>query len=102
MAIIYGIIKIGLTNDDIDILAKSTNVEKVSKHNFILALNNKSHEATTVSSTIYIASSLGIKFFATGGIGGVHLEAENSFDISSDLHELSKTKMYIILYHISQ
>ena len=96
IAIINGKIKIGLTNDDIDILAKSTNVEKVSRHNFILALNNKSHAATTVSSTIYIASSLGIKFFATGGIGGVHLEAENTFDISADLNELSKTNMFVI------
>ena len=91
IGIINGIIKIGLSNNDIDILAKNTKVEKVSKHNFILALNNKSHAATTVSSTIYIASSLGIKFFATGGIGGVHLEAENSFDISSDLIELSNS-----------
>ena len=96
IAIINGKIKIGLTNDDIKILAKSKNVEKVSRHNFILALHNKSHAATTVSSTIYIASSLGIKFFATGGIGGVHLESENTFDISSDLNELSKTNMFVI------
>ena len=96
IAIINGKIKIGLTNDDIDILAKNTNVGKVSKHNFILPLHKKNHAATTVSSTIYIASSLGIKFFSTGGIGGVHQEAENTFDISSDLNELSKTNMFVI------
>ena len=96
IAIINGKIKIGLTNNDIDILAKSTNVEKVSKHNLALALNKKSHAATTVASTIFIASSLNIKFFATGGIGGVHLEVENTFDISADLNELSKTNMFVI------
>ena len=96
IAIINGKIKIGLTNEDINILAKNTNVEKVSKHNLVLPLINKSHATTTVASTIYIASSLGIKFFSTGGIGGVHLEMENNFDISADLNELSKTKMFVI------
>ena len=96
IAIINGKIKIGLSNYDINILSKSKNVEKVSKHNFILALNNKINAATTVSSTIYIASILGIKFFATGGIGGVHHNAKNTFDISSDLNELSKTNMFVV------
>jgi len=96
IAIINGKIKIGLSNNDINILSKSKNVEKVSKHNFILALNNKINAATTVSSTIYIASVLGIKFFATGGIGGVHHNAKNTFDISSDLNELSKTNMFVV------
>ena len=59
-------------------------------------INNRNHAATTVASTIYLASLVGIKFFATGGIGGVHLEGEDTFDISSDLNELSKTNMYII------
>ena len=94
--IINGKIKIGLTNEDIEILAQNKNIDKVSRHNFIIALNNQSHAATTVSSTIYIASSLGIKFFSTGGIGGVHLEVENTFDISADLYELSKTNMFVI------
>ena len=96
IAIINGKIKIGLSNYDINILSKSKNVEKVSKHNFILALNNKINATTTVSSTIYLASILGIKFFATGGIGGVHLNAENTFDISSDLNELLKTNIFVV------
>ena len=96
IGIIDGKIKIGLTNDDIEYLGKSTNVKKVSKHNFVLALNNKNVASTTVASTIFIASKLGIRFFSTGGIGGVHLEMENSFDISSDLYELSKTNMFVI------
>ena len=96
IAIINGKIKVGLNKDEINILAKSKNVEKVSRHNLAIALNNKVHAATTVASTMYIASTLGIKFFATGGIGGVHLNAENTFDISADLTELSNTNMYVI------
>ena len=96
IAIINGKIKVGLNKDEIDILAKSENVEKVSRHNLAIALNNKVHAATTVASTMYIASTLGIKFFATGGIGGVHLDAKNTFDISADLTELSNTNMYVI------
>ena len=96
IGIIKGKIKIGLSEDDMYILAKSENVEKVSKHNLAISLHNNSNAATTVASSIYLASLIGIKFFATGGIGGVHLEAENTFDISSDLKELSKTNMYVV------
>lgn len=96
IAIIKGKVKIGLNENDMNILAKSDNIEKVSRHNLAISINNKQHAATTVASTIYLASLVGIKFFATGGIGGVHLEGEDTFDISSDLNELSKTNMYII------
>ena len=49
--------------------------------------------ATTVASTISIASIFGIKFFATGGIGGVHLNAENTYDVSADLYSLSEDEV---------
>ena len=88
--------KIGLNKNDMNILANNKDIQKVSMHNLAIPLNNKSHAATTVASTIYLASLVGVKFFATGGIGGVHLEGEKTFDISSDLNELSKTKMYIV------
>ena len=96
IGIIKGKIKVGLDNEDIKIFSKSKDIEKVSIHNLALALSNKNIAATTVASTIYIAAKIGIKFFATGGIGGVHLEAEKTFDISSDLNELSKTTMFIV------
>jgi pseudouridine-5'-phosphate glycosidase len=96
IAIINGKIKVGLNNDDINILSQNNNIEKVSSHNFAISISNKNHAATTVASTIYLASKIGIKFFATGGIGGVHLDFENNFDISADLIELSKTKMNVI------
>ena len=96
IAIINGKIKVGLNNNDINILSKNNNIEKVSSHNFAIPISNKSHAATTVASTIYLASKIGIKFFSTGGIGGVHLDFVNTFDISADLIELSKTKMNVI------
>ena len=96
IGIINGKIKVGLNNNDIQILAKSKNVLKVSKHNLAIAINKKINAATTVASTIYIASKIGIKFFSTGGIGGVHLDSEKTFDISADLTELSKTRMNVI------
>ena len=96
IAIINGKIKVGLNNDDLNILSQNNNIEKVSGHNFAISISNKNHAATTVASTIYLASKIGIKFFATGGIGGVHLDFENNFDISADLIELSKTKMNVI------
>ena len=96
IAIINGKIKVGLNNDDLNILSQNNNIEKVSSHNFAISISNKNHAATTVASTIYLASKIGIKFFSTGGIGGVHLDFENTFDISADLIELSKTKMNVI------
>jgi len=96
IAIINGKIKVGLNNDDINILSQNNNIEKVSSHNFAISISNKTHAATTVASTIYLASKIGIKFFSTGGIGGVHLDFINTFDISADLIELSKTNMNVI------
>jgi len=96
IGIINGKIKVGLNKKDINILGKSKNTHKISKHNLPLAINNKYNAGTTIASSIYIASKIGIKFFATGGIGGVHLDAEKTFDVSSDLYELSRNNMYII------
>ena len=96
IAIIEGKIKIGLNENDINILAKSKDIEKVSIHNLSISINNSTHAATTVASSIYLASLVGIKFFSTGGIGGVHLESEKTFDVSSDLNQLSKAKMNVI------
>mgnify|MGYP006100511833 CR=1 FL=1 len=96
IAIIEGKVKVGLNKDDINILSNSKNIEKVSRHNLSIPISNKTNAATTVASSIFLASMVGIKFFATGGIGGVHLDAKDTFDISSDLKELSKTNMHVI------
>ena len=96
IGIINGKVKIGLSEDDINILAKDNNVQKVSNHNINLSIFKKENAATTVASTISIASIFGIKFFATGGIGGVHLNAKNTYDVSADLYSLSEHSNYII------
>ena len=96
IGIINGDIIIGLDDNEIEILATSKNVEKVSLHNIALSLFHKHNAATTVATTINIASKVGIKIFATGGIGGVHLGSENNSDISADLTELSRNRMFVI------
>ena len=96
IGIINGEIIIGLNANEIELLATSKNVEKVSLHNIALSLFHKHNAATTVATTINIASKVGIKFFATGGIGGVHLGSENNSDISADITELSRNRMFII------
>ena len=96
IGIINGKVKIGLNEDDINILAKDNKVQKVSNHNINLSIFKKENAATTVASTISIASKFGIKFFATGGIGGVHLNAENTYDVSADLYSLSEHSNYVI------
>ena len=96
IGIIDGKVKIGLSNEDIDILAKDNNVQKVSNHNINLSIYKKENATTTVASTIAIASMFNIKFFATGGIGGVHLNAEKTYDISADLYSLSEFSNFVI------
>ena len=96
IGIINGKVKIGLENEDIEILASDNNVQKVSNHNINLSIYKKENAATTVASTISIASKFGIKFFATGGIGGVHLNAEKTNDVSADLYSLSEHANYVI------
>jgi len=96
IGIINGDIIIGLDDNEIELLATSKNVEKVSLHNIALSLFHKHNAATTVATTINIASKVGIKIFATGGIGGVHLGSENNSDISADLTELSRNRMFVI------
>ena len=96
IGIIKGKIIIGLDNDQIEILATSNNVEKVSLHNIALSIFHKQNAATTVATTINIASAVGINFFATGGIGGVHLGSKENSDISADLTELSRNRIFVI------
>jgi len=96
IAVLNGKIKIGLSYEDLNILARNENIEKISRHNLAITLTQSRNGATTVASTIMIAQQVGIKFFATGGIGGVHINAEKTFDISADLMELSKTSMNVI------
>ncbi|MDF2889913.1 MAG: psuG [Clostridia bacterium] len=96
IAIIDGRIKIGITSEELEILAQAKDVAKVSRRDIpsIIALGKSG--ATTVASTMIFAQLAGINIFATGGIGGVHRGAEVSFDISADLTELAQTNVAVV------
>ncbi|MDD3172008.1 MAG: pseudouridine-5'-phosphate glycosidase, partial [Bacilli bacterium] len=97
IAIIKGKLKVGLTDEEIDYLGKKgQSVLKTSTRDIPYIISQKLDGATTVSATSFIASLVGIKIFATGGIGGVHRGAPTTFDISSDLEELSKTNIAVV------
>ncbi len=96
IAIIDGVIKVGLTDEELLYLAQAKGVVKVSKRDFGYVLSKGLTGATTVSATMLVAKMAGIKVFATGGIGGVHRGAENTFDISRDLEELASQDVCVV------
>ncbi len=97
IALMNGKIKVGLTEKEIDFLAKEgTKVIKTSRRDIPYILSKKLTGATTVSATMIAAEKAGIHVFATGGIGGVHRGATDTFDISADLQELAKTNVAVV------
>ena len=96
IAILSGKLKVGLTADEIEYLGKTKNVVKASRRDLPFVISNGLDGATTVAATMIIAELAGIKVFATGGIGGVHRGAEESFDISADLQELAQTNVAVV------
>lgn len=97
IAIINGVMKAGLTVDEIEILGKQgQDVTKVSRRDMPMILTKKMNGATTVASTMIIAELARIRIFATGGIGGVHRGADVTFDISADLQELKQTSVAVV------
>lgn len=91
-----GRIAIGLSTAQIEQLATAQQVLKVSRRDLAVVLATRRLGATTVAGTMLCASMAGIRFFATGGIGGVHRGAESSMDISADLTELSRTPVLVV------
>ncbi len=96
IAIMHGKIQVGLDLATLESLAKSDNVVKLSRADLAVALVNAATGATTVAATMICAARAGISVFATGGIGGVHKKAEESFDISADLRELAATPITVV------
>ena len=96
IGIIQGKIVIGLTDEEIEYMAKAKNVLKVSRRDFPLVVSQKLDGATTVAGTMIAAKMAGIKIFVTGGIGGVHRGASETFDISADLEELKNTDVTVV------
>lgn len=96
IAIIDGKVHIGLNNKQLELLSDNNGVEKIAARDIAFAITQKLTGATTVSATMHLAHLAGLDVFATGGIGGVHRNAETTFDISQDLIELSRTPMIVI------
>ena len=96
IAIIGGRMKVGLTEEELNYLGENKNIPKASRRDIPMILANKMDGATTVATTMLIANLVGIKVFATGGIGGVHRNAQQTFDISADLMELANTNVAVV------
>ena len=96
IAVLEGRLHVGLTDDQLDRLGQARAVAKLSRADFAACLARGGDGATTVAATMIAARLAGIEVFATGGIGGVHRGAEDSFDISADLHELAKTPVTVV------
>ena len=96
IAILDGVINVGLTTEQVEALAQRNDIMKLSRADLAFALVAGKSGSTTVAATMICASVAGIATFATGGIGGVHRGAEDSFDISADLQELAKTPVMVV------
>lgn len=97
IAIIGGKLKAGCTKEEIEYLGKKGQaVTKASRRDLPVLISRGEDGATTVTTTMMIAAMAGIRVFATGGIGGVHRGAQQTFDISADLEELAQTPVMVI------
>ncbi len=96
IAIIDGKLKIGLSETELERLAESKGVEKASKRDLAWMIVKKRTGALTVAATMVAAHLARIKIMVTGGIGGVARKAEENFDISTDLTELSRTPVAVV------
>lgn len=96
IAVLEGQLHIGLSDTQLTSLAQAQDVMKLSRADIAFALATGRTGATTVAATMIAAAHAGIDVFATGGIGGVHRGAAESFDISADLQELAQTPVTVV------
>lgn len=96
IAVIDGVLHIGLEDAELEALSQTKGALKVSRADIAFAIAERRTGATTVAATMIGAARAGIKVFATGGIGGVHRGAEETFDISADLEELGRTGVIVV------
>ena len=96
IAVIEGKLHIGLSDRELQELAQAKNVSKLSRADMAACIASGKTGATTVAATMIAAKLASILVFATGGIGGVHKGAEDSFDISADLQELAQTEVVVV------
>ena len=96
IAVIDGVLKVGLSRKEIEYLGQSKEVYKTSRRDLPVIVARKLDGATTVATTMIIARLAGIQVFVTGGIGGVHRNGQETFDISADLQELARTNVAVV------
>lgn len=96
IALIDGRIRIGLSDDELERLGRSGKAHKVSRRDLPAVLASGELGATTVAGTMICAALAGIEVFVTGGIGGVHRGAQETFDISADLQELAQSSVAVV------
>lgn len=96
IAIIKGQIVVGINEEELEYMASSKDILKVSRRDLPYVISQKLSGATTVATTSLIANLAGIHFFATGGIGGVHRGVSETWDISADLEELGMTNICVV------
>ena len=96
IAVMDGVLRVGLTDEQLESLAQAKGVAKLSRADLAACMAMGGMGATTVASTMIAAALAGISVFATGGIGGVHKGGEESFDISADLLELAATSVTVV------
>jgi pseudouridine-5'-phosphate glycosidase len=94
IALMDGSVRVGLSSEELEKLAGADNPHKVSLRDFGYALEKRLTGGTTVAATMFVAEKVGIKVFATGGIGGVHRNAP--FDVSADLMQLSRCPVLVV------
>ena len=96
IAVVDGRLHVGLSQDALAVFAARTDVAKLSRADLAVCMATGGTGATTVAATMIAARLAGIEVFATGGIGGVHRGARDSFDVSADLRELSQTPVSVV------
>jgi pseudouridine-5'-phosphate glycosidase len=96
IAVLGGAVRVGLSESELESLATSKGVLKLSRNDLAYAISTGQPGATTVAATMICARLAGIRVFATGGIGGVHRGAEATLDISADLEELARTSVVVV------
>jgi pseudouridylate synthase len=96
VGVVGGVAKIGLDEGELELMATAGDVSKLSARDLAVAVAKGSHGATTVAATAHLASLAGIRLFATGGLGGVHWEARESWDVSADLATLGHTPVALV------
>ena len=96
IGIIDGMPIVGMNAEEIELFGKTKGICKVSRRDLPIIMSKKLWGATTVATTMILANMAGIEVFVTGGIGGVHKGAQQTFDISADLQELAHTNVTVV------